>query len=118
MTSYQVGALTIAEISGEGPLLSSEQDALDIVGHTYGAGIDLVAIPVSRFAPDFFTLSNRLAGLFVQKLINYQLRIAFVGDLSAEIAASNALRDFVYESNKGNHVIFVRDADELAEKLS
>jgi hypothetical protein len=44
--------------------------------------------------------------------------LAIIGDISAEIEASGALRDFVYESNTGRSVWFVADTDDLKAKLA
>lgn len=118
MNTYTLSGLRVAELPADGPVISAEQDALDIIGNTYGLDIDLVAIPVARLAPEFFRLRNGLAGAFIQKLTNYQLRVAFVGDISADLAASDALRDFVYESNKGKQVVFATDAADLAACLA
>jgi hypothetical protein len=41
-----------------------------------------------------------------------------VGDVSAHLAQSDALRDFVIESNRGEHVWFVRDLAELEARLA
>jgi hypothetical protein len=118
MNTYMLGTTRIAGLPADGPLLSTEQDALDIIGDSYGLEADFIAIPVSRLAPDFFRLRTGLAGAFIQKLVNYGLRVAFVGDISAEVAASDALRDFVYESNKGSQVLFAIDAADLARRLA
>lgn len=101
--------MTIAELPATGPLLSSEADATDLIGQFYGQDIDTVVIPVSRMLPDFWQLRTRLAGLFIQKLIQYSMRPAFVGDLSAEIAANEALRDYVRECNRRRDVLFAAD---------
>ena len=109
--------MKIVDLPPTGPLLSSEADATDILGQLYGEDADWVAIPVERLAPDFWVLKNRQAGLFIQKLLNYRLHPAFVGDLSAEIAASGALRDYVRECNRGKDVRFVTDRAELDGRL-
>lgn len=103
----------VAEVPAEGPTLSSEQDALDLIGELYGLEAEWVLIPVARVDDEFFQLSNRRAGLFLQKFVNYGLRVAFVGDLAEQLAASKSLRDFVYESNRGGQLRFIRDASEL-----
>ena len=92
-----------------GPKLGSEQDALDLMAAGYEQDARLIVVPVERMAPDFFTLRNGILGAFLQKLSNYRCRVAFVGDLAERIAQSKALNDFVYESNKGRDVLFVRD---------
>ena len=67
--------------------------------------------------PGFLTLSTRIAGEVIQKFVTYGFQVAFVGDVSAAVAASNALRDFVCESNRGRHVWFVNDFDALTVHL-
>jgi hypothetical protein len=62
-------------------------------------------------------LRSGFAGEFVQKIVNYQLKLAVIGDISAHIAESNALRDFVRECNRGSSVFFVSDVDALSAKL-
>lgn len=78
----------------------------------------VVTIPLARLSPDFLTLSNRIAGNVIQKFVNYGVAVAFVGDVSDAVADSNALRDFVRESNRGRHVWFVADMAELEASLS
>jgi hypothetical protein len=46
------------------------------------------------------------------------MRLAVVGDVSRHVAASTALRDLVFESNRGNQVWFVADLDELDTRLA
>ena len=102
----------------DGPLLDGERAATDIIGDTFGSGVELVVIPVQRLGPGFLTLSTRLAGEVIQKFVNYRLRLAIVGDITTAVTASDALRDFVRESNRGRHVWFVADMAELEAKLT
>ncbi|HET6971378.1 MAG TPA: DUF4180 domain-containing protein [Phenylobacterium sp.] len=104
-------------LAAEGPQLDGERAAADVIGDAFGTGARIVAIPLGRLAPGFLTLSTRIAGEVIQKFVNYKFRVAFVGDVSAAVAASDALRDFVRESNRGRHVWFVDDLPALAAKL-
>lgn len=101
----------------DGPKLDGERAAVDIVGEALGSGAQVVVIPVERLGPGFLTLSTRVAGDAIQKFVNYGLRVAFVGDMAEAVAASDALRDFVRESNRGRHVWFLADAAEVAARL-
>jgi hypothetical protein len=104
----------IWEVPADGPLLSSEDDARDLIGETYGSGAEIVAIPVERLAPDFWVLSNQKAGHFIQKFVNYGLHVAIIGDVSAYVDKSKALRDFVRESNRrGRELRFVPSRESL-----
>jgi Domain of unknown function (DUF4180) len=45
------------------------------------------------------------------------VRLALVGDISQQSSESRALRDFVYECNRGSEVWFVANLEELDRKL-
>ncbi len=75
-----LNGLTIWRLAAAGPAIGSSASASDLLGETYGLGIDVVVVPVARLEPAFLTLASGLAGLageFVQKLQNYGLRLAF-----------------------------------------
>jgi hypothetical protein len=109
---------TVLVLPADGPAIAGGQDVLDLIGDAYGHQADLLAVPVGRLDPGFFRLSTGIAGEVLQKFVNYQLRLAVVGDLSPQLAESSALRAFVHESNNGRHVWFVEDLDELDAKLA
>jgi uncharacterized protein DUF4180 len=100
----------------DGPQISTPQDALDVIGNAFGRA-DVVAVPAGRLDDDFFRLRSGVAGEIMQKFVNYRIRLAVVGDIGARIAASDALRDLVRESNRGRQVWFVDDLDELDRHL-
>ncbi|MFF3463743.1 DUF4180 domain-containing protein [Streptomyces sp. NPDC001984] len=100
-----------------GPLLDSESTALELIGDAIGRDAQLVAVPVERIADEFFRLRSGVAGAVVQKFANYRLRLAVLGDISAHVSASEALRDFVYEANRGDQLWFLADSDALEERL-
>ncbi|MEW5688081.1 MAG: DUF4180 domain-containing protein [Pseudomonadota bacterium] len=102
----------------DGPKLDGERAASDIIGDAFSIGARAVAVPVERLGEGFLTLSTRIAGEVIQKFVNYGFQLAFIGDVSEAVAASNALRDFVRESNRGRHVWFVPDLAALEAKLA
>jgi hypothetical protein len=99
----------------EAPMLRAPDDALELVGSASAARASVVALPVARLDPRFFQLANGFAGDFLQKLVNYGLRLIVVGDISDRLAESKALRDFVRESNRGRQIRFVRELAEVAD---
>jgi hypothetical protein len=113
-----MNGVKVWRLSEAGPLLGSSESAIELIGETYGQGIDMIAIPVERFDPAFFRLASGLAGEFIQKLQNYGCRLAVVGDIAARVEASAPLRDFVRETNRRKHHLFVSDDAELAAQLS
>ncbi|MDK4704726.1 DUF4180 domain-containing protein [Rhizobium sp. CNPSo 4062] len=116
---------TVKEFSGRkvvigddnGPLLASERDVNDWISAAWDAEAQLVVVPTSRLSEEFFRLTTRIAGAIIQKFVNYRSQLVIVGDISGWIADSNALRDFVYESNRGREVWFLPDLGALAQRL-
>jgi Domain of unknown function (DUF4180) len=104
--------------SADGPLLADEGGAVELVALALAQRADMVVIPVLRLDPRFFTLSSGLAGQIAQKLVNYRLRLTVVGDIRSYVEASAALRDYVYETNRGRQVWFVADSAELDARLA
>ena len=62
-------------------------------------------------------LAPGLAGEVLQKAANYGFKFAVLGDVSAYVAASDALRDFVIECNRGGSIFFVDDLKDLEARL-
>ncbi|HVI32742.1 DUF4180 domain-containing protein [Phenylobacterium sp.] len=114
----EIDGATVLVCAADGPLLAGDREASDLLGEVLGARAEILAIPVERLPSAFFDLKTRLAGEVLQKFVNYGVRVAIVGDVSAAVARSDALRDFVRESNRGRSVWFVDDLAALEAKLS
>jgi len=116
-TVFERGGLRVLLLDVDGPVLAKPGDASDLVSAAWEHRADMVVLPVARIGADFFSLRTGLAGEVMQKLVNYRIRFAVLGDIAAQVAASTALRDFVYESNRGSHLWFVADRDDLDRRL-
>lgn len=114
----QIGGASAYVCAADGPPLAGEREAVDLVGEALGVGAELIVIPVERLGPGFLILSTRIAGEVIQKFVNYSFRVVFVGDVSEAVAASDALRDFIRESNRGRHVGFLADMTALEKWLA
>jgi hypothetical protein len=108
----------VLAIDIDGPPIRDERDAVDLIGETFGLDVDWLMIPTERLDPSFFDLSTRHAGGFLQKLVNYRLKAAIVGDIETYLARSNALRDFVRESNAGTQLWFMPTREAFAHRLA
>jgi hypothetical protein len=115
LTAIHDVSVLVCEPDGE--KLKSERDALDLIGEAMSSRAELVLVPVERLEEDFFQLKNGLAGHVIQKFVTYRLRLVILGDISQHVAQSRALRDFVYEANRGNQVWFMTNMQELNERL-
>lgn len=118
MIVYNLHGERVAEVGPRGAHLDSERDARELIAEAVSSNAHFVAIPVERLSTDFFRLSTKKAGDFIQKFVNYRLRLAILGDVSEHAGASEPLADFIRESNRGKSVWFVRDSNELHARLA
>jgi hypothetical protein len=116
--TYTLHGARIPECEADGPRLKHDRDAVDVVGAALSERANLVVIPVSRLGDEFFVLKTRVAGEIIQKFVNYGLRLVIVGDIARHVAESDALRDFVYETNRGKQVWFLAGKAELKARLA
>lgn len=108
---------TVAVVTGEEKVITDAQSALDLIMTArYETGTNLIAVDKEAITEDFFVLSRGLAGEVLQKFINYQAKIAIFGDFSQY--TSKPLKDFIYESNKGQDIFFVSTKTEAVERLA
>jgi hypothetical protein len=113
----QIGSVPVLMCAERGSAIANERDAGDLIAAAWGCGAVWVVIPAARLTPAFFQLRTRVAGMLLQKLVNYRLCVAIVGNLTGRVAESTAWRDFVLESNQGRTVWFVADHDALRVRL-
>ncbi len=112
------GGTRVAICAIDGPLLATPDDVGGFLGEAWGLEADWLVLPVSRLGSDFLTLRTRLAGEVTQKFVTYRTGLAIVGDISAEVSASDALRDYVRECNRGRQIRFAPDIHALKTELS
>jgi hypothetical protein len=108
----------ILRAPADGSALAVPQDALDLIGEAWGASASTVVVPVERLDPAFFDLASGLLGEVTQKFVNYRIRFVVLGDVTEYEAQSKPFRDYVHETNSGDHVWFVADEAELGLRLA
>lgn len=107
----------IAHIVAEKIVISNLQSAVDLIMTVnFEAKTKNIVISENLISDKFFILSSGLAGEVLQKIINYQFRIAIYGDFSK--FTSKPLKDFIYESNNGKDVFFTESLESAVEKLA
>lgn len=79
----------------------------------YEYGCNKAVIRKSNLPGEFFDLKTRFAGEMLQKFTNYHFKVAIVGDF--EGITSKSLKDFIYESNKGRQILFVKSEREALD---
>jgi hypothetical protein len=101
-----------------GGRLACVQDALDLIGDAGYQGARWVVVPAERFDEAFFRLRTQLAGDIVQKFAQYGMGLVVLGDIASRTEASESLRDFVRECNRGHHTFFAADLPALRARLA
>lgn len=109
--------VTIAEVSPLDRPIDQVGTALDVLASAqHAARTNRVVLYASSLHDSFFDLSSGLAGEILQKVSNYGMRLAIVGDFAQ--SASGALRDFMRESNEYGQVVFVPDVETAVSRLA
>jgi hypothetical protein len=112
-TRIETGECTISEVIGETDVVAEPADITDVMAN---AGSNRLLMRMEQFTPEFFSLSTGKLGEALQKLTNYRVRLAIVGDFSPYMTTS--FRDFVYESNRAGDFLFVPTREEAIAGLS
>lgn len=114
--AHEINNSKIAEVISSEIIITSTQDGLDLLGDVYYQGFDTIILYEGNISPDFFDLKTKMAGEILQKFSNYRVRLAIVGDFDKY--ESKSIKDFIFESNKNQHINFTRNLQEALEKLS
>ena len=112
---HQSSATKIAEVTSESIIISTIEDALNLMADLYYQGYDSIILHEATITPAFFDLKTGIAGEILQKFSNYRMRLAIVGDFSTY--NSKSLNDFIFESNKNKQINFVGSVEEAIERL-
>ena len=100
-----------------GVLITSGSSAMELLATArYETDCSAIVLFQGQLDESFFRLSTGLAGEVLQKFVNYQMKLAIVGDFSSY--TSKPLRDFIRESNEGKQIFFPRSEDEALERLA
>lgn len=110
-------SVPIARVTSDSILIFDVDSALDLMASVhYQSGVRRLILDSSAIDERFFDLKTRLAGDILQKFVNYQTKLAIIGDFS--VYTSKSLRDFIRESNSGSDIFFVGDEMEAITRLS
>lgn len=108
--------IVVAEITAVDEKVSRADSALDLFASAqYSGRTNRIVLHAGDLDASFFDLATGLAGEILQKISNYQLRLAIVGDFSA--ITSRALAGFIRESNEYGQVLFVPDVETALARL-
>lgn len=94
----------------EGLLISSENDALDLVAYCGENDTNRLLLHAVNLHDDFFNLKTGLAGAVLQKFVNYGIKSASV--IPRDLSDQGRFREMAVESNRGQHFRIFTDISE------
>lgn len=80
--------------------ISAEKDVNAIISLCFENRVNLLIIYDNSLSDDFFDLKTGLAGITLQKFINYNIKAAVIVTDDSKI--NTRFREMILESNKGN----------------
>lgn len=113
----QKGNSKVAIVDSSDIIIHDVQDALDLMASIYYNNNECYKIMInkSNITKDFFELKTGLAGEVLQKYVNYNVKLAIVGEFDEY--NSKSLKDFIYECNNGKQVFFLKDKKDALHAL-
>ncbi|MFV0519820.1 MAG: DUF4180 domain-containing protein [Lachnospirales bacterium] len=106
----------IANIVSDDILIYDVNSALDFVmSLQYECNTNMFIINKKNIVEEFFDLKTTLAGEILQKFVNYNVKIAIIGDYS--IYTSKSLHDYIFECNKGKDIFFLSEVSIAVRKF-
>ena len=109
---HDIAGGTLIEISSDEVIISSEQEALDIMANIgYLFDSNRILIHKENLHETFYDLKSGLAGGILQKFSNYRVQLFVIGDFSQY--TNSRLKEFILESNKGHQVNFLSAISEV-----
>ena len=81
--------------------LSSENDVLDFIAICMENDVYKIVLHWKVLSENFFNLKTGLAGMALQKFINYHVKVAVI--LEDEENLNERFKEMILEANKGNH---------------
>nr|WP_242984809.1 DUF4180 domain-containing protein [Clostridium sp. 2-1] len=104
------------EFASEVWKLSSEQDVVDCISICMENDVYTIMFHSNVLSEDFFNLKTRLAGMALQKFINYHVKVAVI--IENEEKLNDRFKEMIMESNKGNNFRTFKDIAEAESWIS
>lgn len=98
-----------------GSKINSEDDMLDIISACFESGINSVMIDGRIVADELYDLKTKLFGTFLQKIINYKIKVVFI--INEERTMNDRFKELALELNKGHDIRFYNNTEDAQEWL-
>ena len=96
-----------------GEKITSVNNMLDIMAKAWMENCGALIVREESLGKDFFDLKTGYAGELLQKISNYRMKMAIVGDFSKY--TSKSMLALIYESNRGKQVFFTGSVGEALD---
>ena len=113
---HDINGAHVAEVQSEGIIIRSARDAADITGELLIRGIDKLILHERNLCPEFWQLSNGLAGVILQEFSSKAVVVAFVGKLDQ--TKSESLTALIQESGLNNQAFLIETVELAKKRLS
>lgn len=81
--------------------ITSESDILDIIGMCLSTGITRIVLRNNVLSQKFINLKTGLAGLVLQKFMNYQIKVSAI--IEDRNSIQGRFKELMYELDKNNN---------------
>jgi len=108
--------VTFVECKPSERLISSEQDAVDLIGLCGYHQTNNLLLFAKNVDESFFDLKCKLAGEILQKCMNYYMRLAMV--LPSDVENNKRFNEMALETNKGNYFRIFKTREEAVDCLT
>lgn len=98
------------EFSSDLKKLSSEQDVVDCISICMENDVYTIVLHSNVLSEDFFNLKTRLAGMALQKFINYHVKVAVIIEEVDKL--NERFKEMIMEANKGSHFRTFRNIED------
>lgn len=106
-------------VVGDGShLFDIKRHVNQLITQAWAQSVSTIVIPVDCLPEEFFQLRSGVAVAMSQRLVNYRITIAFVGDFAGRVLDSQPFADFIRDCNRGRWVWFVGDMPMLLARLA
>lgn len=117
-TVLELPTTRLLHVEEVGSPIDGEAAVTSIITAAWEYDTTWIVVAADALSDRFFDLRTGAAGAIVQRLINYRLHLAILGDVERYRAASTAFAAFSVEANRGGQLWFVTDLEELERRLS
>jgi hypothetical protein len=117
-TVQTFGGVRILVVGEEAHFADIKSHVNELITEAWSQSVPTIAIPVDCLPPEFFQLRSGVAVAISQKLVNYRITVAFVGNIAERLLDSQQLGDFIRDCNRGRWIWFVDDMGGLVDRLA